>query len=112
MKFIFNFYFFLNFEISKFRQDTPLLPFYANLTGGGGGGEGATPLPMVPLIPRTSYCNYTFPLAALNQHLMYRCYLDARWHELTALCTWLVRRGREGVTNKKVCGKLNKKSFC
>ncbi|KAH7710832.1 innexin inx-3 [Aphelenchoides avenae] len=42
----------------------------------------------VPLIPRVTYCDYHFVSLGNDHVLTYRCYLDANWHERTALCTW------------------------
>uniref|UniRef100_A0A915D6J5 Innexin n=1 Tax=Ditylenchus dipsaci TaxID=166011 RepID=A0A915D6J5_9BILA len=42
----------------------------------------------VPLIPRVTYCDYHFVSLGNDHVLTYRCYLDANWHERTALFTW------------------------
>uniref|UniRef100_A0A914CY59 Innexin n=1 Tax=Acrobeloides nanus TaxID=290746 RepID=A0A914CY59_9BILA len=42
----------------------------------------------LPLIPRITYCDYHFVTMGNSHMLTYRCYLDANWHERTALFTW------------------------
>ncbi|KAH7724106.1 innexin family protein [Aphelenchoides avenae] len=44
--------------------------------------------PVVPLIPRVTYCDYHWITLSNDHVLTYRCYLDANWHERTALFTW------------------------
>ncbi|KAI1699587.1 innexin domain-containing protein [Ditylenchus destructor] len=46
--------------------------------------------PRVPLIPRITYCDYHFVTLGNDHILTYRCYLDANWHERTALFTWFM----------------------
>jgi len=48
--------------------------------------------PAVPLIPRITYCDYQFVSIGNSHTLTYRCYLDANWHERTALFIWYVVR--------------------
>jgi hypothetical protein len=45
---------------------------------------------LIPLIPRISYCDYNFVSLGNSHTLTYRCYMDANWHERTALITWSV----------------------
>ncbi|KAH7707152.1 innexin inx-3 [Aphelenchoides avenae] len=44
--------------------------------------------PPVPLIPRITYCDYHYVSLGNDHVVTYRCYLDANWHERTALFTW------------------------
>ncbi|KAF7634722.1 Innexin [Meloidogyne graminicola] len=46
--------------------------------------------PSVPLIPRITYCDYQFVSIGNSHTLTYRCYLDANWHERTALFIWIM----------------------
>jgi hypothetical protein len=46
--------------------------------------------PLMPLIPRITYCDYHFVTLGNDHILTYRCYLDANWHERTALFTWIM----------------------
>lgn len=46
--------------------------------------------PHVPLIPRITYCDYNFVSIGNSHTLTYRCYLDANWHERTALFIWIM----------------------
>uniref|UniRef100_A0A914KIS1 Innexin n=2 Tax=Meloidogyne incognita TaxID=6306 RepID=A0A914KIS1_MELIC len=46
--------------------------------------------PAVPLIPRITYCDYQFVSIGNSHTLTYRCYLDANWHERTALFIWIM----------------------
>nr|CAD2171990.1 unnamed protein product [Meloidogyne enterolobii] len=45
---------------------------------------------LVPLVPRITYCDYHFVSLGNTHTLTYRCYLDANWHERTALFTWVM----------------------
>jgi len=60
-------------------QGAALTPFF--------GGDSNTS-PLLPLIPRITYCDYPFVTLGNKQVITYRCYLDANWHERTALFTW------------------------
>ncbi|KAI1700459.1 innexin domain-containing protein [Ditylenchus destructor] len=62
-------------------QGSPLVPFFDVASS-----EGRSML--VPLIPRITYCDYHFVTLGNTHSLTYRCYLDANWHERTALFTW------------------------
>lgn len=44
----------------------------------------------MPLIPRITYCDYHFVTLGNDHVLTYRCYLDANWHERTALFCWVM----------------------
>uniref|UniRef100_A0A914I5F9 Innexin n=1 Tax=Globodera rostochiensis TaxID=31243 RepID=A0A914I5F9_GLORO len=46
--------------------------------------------PRIPLIPRITYCDYNYVSLGNTHTLTYRCYLDANWHERTALFTWVM----------------------
>uniref|UniRef100_A0A914CXU4 Innexin n=1 Tax=Acrobeloides nanus TaxID=290746 RepID=A0A914CXU4_9BILA len=61
-------------------QGSPLIPFF--------GSEKDDPI--MPLIPRITYCDYHFVTLGNDHVLTYRCYLDANWHERTALFTWIM----------------------
>uniref|UniRef100_A0A914E4J3 Uncharacterized protein n=1 Tax=Acrobeloides nanus TaxID=290746 RepID=A0A914E4J3_9BILA len=59
-------------------QGSPLTPFFGS----------PNDTPIMPLIPRITYCDYHF-VTLVNDHVLtYRCYLDANWHERIALFTW------------------------
>lgn len=61
-----------------FRKGVPLKPAIGSSTAPG----------QLPLIPRITYCDYHFVTMGNSHMLTYRCYLDANWHERTALFTW------------------------
>lgn len=61
----------------SFRKGRPLRPLFGSIED-----------VHVPLIPRVTYCDYHFVSLGNDHVLTYRCYLDANWHERTALCTW------------------------
>jgi hypothetical protein len=67
-------------------QDRGLTPFYWSSSHGkeAGGPD------LIPLIPRTTYCRYIFDYWMVPTKLTFRCYMDAGWHERTALFTWSV----------------------
>uniref|UniRef100_A0A183CFN7 Innexin n=1 Tax=Globodera pallida TaxID=36090 RepID=A0A183CFN7_GLOPA len=69
-------------------QGAPLLPFYD--VSGGDFHEASQRRPVVPLIPRITYCDYHFVSLGNSHTLTYRCYMDANWHERTALFTWVM----------------------
>uniref|UniRef100_A0A914DTU3 Innexin n=1 Tax=Acrobeloides nanus TaxID=290746 RepID=A0A914DTU3_9BILA len=61
-------------------QGSPLTPFFGS----------PNDTPIMPLIPRITYCDYHF-VTLVNDHVLtYRCYLDANWHERIALFTWIM----------------------
>uniref|UniRef100_A0A914HMK1 Innexin n=1 Tax=Globodera rostochiensis TaxID=31243 RepID=A0A914HMK1_GLORO len=68
-------------------QGAPLLPFY---DASGDFHEASQRRPVVPLIPRITYCDYHFVSLGNSHTLTYRCYMDANWHERTALFTWIM----------------------
>ncbi|KAL3076337.1 hypothetical protein niasHS_013608 [Heterodera schachtii] len=65
-------------------QGSPLVPFYESSIGI------SNHRPVVPLIPRITYCDYHFVSLGNSHTLTYRCYMDANWHERTALFTWVM----------------------
>uniref|UniRef100_A0A915D5K0 Innexin n=1 Tax=Ditylenchus dipsaci TaxID=166011 RepID=A0A915D5K0_9BILA len=67
-------------DIAKAWRDSPLMPFF---------GSDSREV-RVPLIPRITYCDYHFVTLGNDHILTYRCYLDANWHERTALFTWIM----------------------
>uniref|UniRef100_A0A914GRU5 Innexin n=1 Tax=Globodera rostochiensis TaxID=31243 RepID=A0A914GRU5_GLORO len=73
-------------------QGSPLLPFYdASVSiSHDVSHEASQRRPVVPLIPRITYCDYHFVSLGNSHTLTYRCYMDANWHERTALFTWVM----------------------
>uniref|UniRef100_A0A183C3L0 Innexin n=1 Tax=Globodera pallida TaxID=36090 RepID=A0A183C3L0_GLOPA len=71
-------------------QGSPLLPFYDASVSHDVTHEVSQRRPVVPLIPRITYCDYHFVSLGNSHTLTYRCYMDANWHERTALFTWVM----------------------